>query len=38
MSADAIERHRDTLQRLADCGHTELADDAAALLEEVSEG
>lgn len=38
MSADAIERHRETLEALAEHGRTELAQDAAALLEEVEDG
>lgn len=34
---DAVERHRETLQALSEHGHTELAEDAQALLEEAGE-
>jgi hypothetical protein len=34
---DAVERHRETLEALADKGHTELAEDAAAVLEAAEE-
>ena len=30
---EAVNRHRETLEALAEHGHTELAEDAAALLE-----
>lgn len=32
---DAIERHHETLQALTEHGHTDLAEDAQALLEEA---
>jgi hypothetical protein len=35
--ADAVERHRDVLEAIAENGHTELAEDAAAVLEAAEE-